>query len=434
MASFRKIVKKLIPVKLFRKIEPFGHLLESVLVNIRYGFPARGMHFIGVTGTNGKTTTTLLIHKMLVQAGYKVGVLSTVAIGMGDKIQMRAEHMTTDKASVLQKNLRDFKNAGIEWVVLEVSSHALAQNRVWGVPFEIAVMTNITHEHLDYHGTFKDYAEAKRRLFKITANNGRRLGIVNAEDPSIDRFSLTTPKSTSYGIKKGDIIADDIAMTADHSTFTAKVDQDAYRIRVNIPGEFNISNALATVAVGRELGLTKQQIETGIAALDNVPGRMHIIDAGQDFRAIVDFASTPDGFEKFFEAIKPHVKGKLVAVFGSAGQRDKAKRALQGEIAGKYADEVVLTEEDDRSEDGQAILHQIAKGAKKAGLKEDKNLHLILNREEAIGFAMTRVKNADDVVAILGKGHERTIERADGEHPWSDIEVTRAAIEAINNS
>ncbi len=434
MANFRKIVKTFIPSKLFKEIEPFGHLVESILANIRYGFPSRGMHVIGVTGTNGKTTTTLLIQKMLVQSGYKAGVLSTVAVGEGNNIRNRTEHMTTDKASTLQKTLRDFKRAGVEWAVVEVSSHALAQNRVWGVLFEIAVLTNVTHDHLDYHGTFENYLETKRRLFKIAAKNGRKLGVVNSEDPNAGRFAISTPNTVLYGIGKGDITAEDIKMTTSYSEFTAKANEDSYKIRVNIPGEFNISNALAAIAVGREIGLDKEQIEQGIASLEGVTGRMYSVEAGQKFKVMVDFASTPDGFENFFTSIKPHVKGKLIAVFGSAGRRDKSKRALQGEIASKFADEIILTEEDDRDEDGQKILAQIASGVKKPKFKEGKNLHLILNREEAIGFALTRATKSDDMVVILGKGHEDTIERSDGEHPWSDIEVTRSAIEAINNN
>ena len=433
MINIRKIVKKLIPKKLFKLIEPYGHLIESVIMNIRYGFPSHKIHIIGVTGTNGKTTTTFLIQKMLYTAGFKVGMLGTVAYGIDNDIKNQIEHITTAQASVLQSRLRDFKRAGVQWVVLETSSHSLAQYRTWGIRYEIAVMTNITNDHLDYHETFENYLESKRRMFKIAAKFGRKFGVVNADDPNADRFIKTIPRSISYGIKKGDLRATEIKLATDHSDYTATIDDDKYNIRVNIPGDFNISNSLAAVAVGRELGLNKEQIEKGIAALDGVEGRMMVVDEGQKFKVIIDFASTPDAFERFFESVRPLVKGKLIAVFGSAGRRDEAKREVQGEIAGRYSDEVVLTEEDDRDVDGNEILAQIASGAEKAGKIKDKDMFLVLDREQAIKFAFGRAKNANDTVVLLGKGHEKTIERADGEHPWREVDVAKKALKSLKN-
>lgn len=431
MADIRKVVKKLIPTKLFKRIEPAGHLVEAVAANVRYGFPSRDMHIIGVTGTNGKTTTTNLIHKMLHEAGFKVGMLSTVAYGAGDDIKPQIEHITTAQSGILQKRLRDFKRVGVEWVVLETSSHSLAQYRVWGVPYEIAIMTNVTGDHLDYHGNFDNYLEAKRRLFTLAAKNGRKFGVVNADDSNARKFVDSVPRSITYGIDDGELRADKIKLMADHSTFQATIDKEKYDIRVNIPGKFNISNSLAAIAVGRELGLSKEQIEKGIAALKGVEGRMAVIDEGQKFRVIVDHASTPDAFENFFSNVKPTTKGKLIAVFGSAGRRDEAKRVIQGEIAGRYSDEVILTEEDDRDVDGNMILEQIAEGAKKAGKIIDKDLFLILDREKAIEFALKRAKSADDTVVLLGKGHEKTIERADGEHPWDETKITKKILRKL---
>lgn len=431
MTNIRKIVKKVIPTGIFKKIEPTGHLVDSMIANVRYGFPSKKMHVIGVTGTNGKTTTTFLIHTMLHQAGYKVGMLSTVAYGVGDKIQPQIEHITTAQPNVLQKRLRDFKKAGVEWLVLETSSHSLAQYRTWGVPYEIGVMTNVTNDHLDYHGTFHNYLESKRRLFKIVAKNGRKFGIANADDPNGNKFAKTTPRSITYGINSGDLIAKNIKLYSDGLSYEAVIGSEKYNIKMNIPGIFNVSNSLAAVAVGREIGLTKTQIENGIKALESVEGRMNLINEGQKFKVIIDFASTSDAFQKFFESVRPTVKGKLVAVFGSAGRRDEEKRAVQGEIAGKYCEEVILTEEDDRDVDGNEILAQIAEGASKAGKIKDKDMFFVLDRTEAINFAMTRVNSPDDMVVILGKGHEKTIERADGEHPWRETEVVKAALKKI---
>jgi UDP-N-acetylmuramoyl-L-alanyl-D-glutamate--2,6-diaminopimelate ligase len=434
MASIRTIVKKFIPRSLFQKIEPLGHLLEAILINIRYGFPGRKLRIIGVTGTNGKTTTSFMIHRLLHESGIKAGLLTTVANGVGDNIVPQTVHITTAQAGVLQRRLRDYARQGVEWVVVETSSHALAQNRVWGLPYEIAVMTNITHEHLDYHGTFRRYVEAKRRLFKIANRHGLRFGVVNAQDPSAEKFVRTVANHTTYGIGKGQLHAEKVKLSAEGSRYQAKIDEDRYDITVNIPGEFNVSNSLAAIAVGRKLGLTKTEIEKGIAALRSVEGRMNVIDEGQPFKVIVDFASTPDAFERLFESVRPLAKGKLIAVFGSAGRRDEAKRPVQGEVAGRSADIVIVTEEDDRDVDGNQILQEIAKGAKKAKKKEGKDLFLILNREEAIGFAMTQATSKDDVVVLLGKGHEHTIERADGEYPWNEAEVARAALQALKKS
>lgn len=431
-SPLRTVVKKLVPRSLFRKIEPTGHLVEAVFANIVYGFPSRKMHVIGVTGTNGKTTTTSLIQRMLHEAGYKAALLSTVQYGVGSDIIAETKHMTTPSAPLLQKRLRDFKRQGAEWVVIETSSHALAQHRIWGIPYEIAVMTNVTGDHLDYHGTFEEYLEAKRQLFVLASKHGRKFGTANADDPNAEKFIASVPNHTTYGIKGGELRATDVELTGDHSIYQAVIGDDHYDIRINIPGEFNVSNSLAAVAVGREIGLSKEQIEQGIAATTGVEGRMMTIDEGQAFKVIVDYASTPDGFEKLFAAVRPAVKGKLIAVFGSAGRRDEAKRPAQGEIAGRYADEVIITEEDDRDIDGNQIMNEIAVGAEKAGKVRDTNLFLILDRSEAIRFAMTRVSSPDDAVVLLGKGHEKTIERADGEHAWNEAEEARKAIKALS--
>ena len=429
--NIRRIVKSIIPTSVFKRIEPTGHLLEAVLANIRYGFPGRKLRIIGVTGTNGKTTTTFMIQKMLHEAGIKVAMTSTVAYGIGDNLTYPKLHMTTTKASTLQKRLRGFARSGVEWVVIETSSHGLAQHRVWGIPYEIAVMTNITHDHLEYHGTFEKYLDAKRQLFVLANKHGLRYGVANADDANVEAFTNSVKNTTTYGINSGDIQAKDIVLTNEGSTYTAGIEGDTYKMSVSIPGEFNVSNSLAALAVGRKIGLTVEQIENGIAALKFVEGRMNAIEAGQPFKVIVDFASTPDGFQKLFESLRPLVKGKLIAVFGSAGRRDEEKRAKQGAIAAEFADVLVLTEEDNRDEDGDTILAQIAEGAETKGKTVGTNVHLVQNREEAIGFAFTLASNADDMVVLLGKGHEKTIERADGEYSWNETEVARTALEAM---
>jgi UDP-N-acetylmuramoyl-L-alanyl-D-glutamate--2,6-diaminopimelate ligase len=425
----RKIIKKFIPRNLFWRVEPYGHLLEAVFHNVINGFPARGMKVIGVTGTNGKTTTSFMIQKMLTDAGIKSGLMSTVGYGVGDDIKPQIHHMTNVSVPELMQRLKWMKSQDIEWLVLETTSHALAQNRVWGVPYSIAVLTNLTHEHLDYHRTFERYRDAKRKLFKIANNNksGQRLGIINAEDPSAEYFASDIANTVLYGLKKGDLKASDVKLNPSGSSYKATIEGSNYNIKCHIPGSFNVYNSLAVVAVGRAVGLSQKQIEQGIAALKEVEGRMTIIDEGQDFDVIVDFAHTPDSFEKLFKDLKPVVEGKLIVMFGSAGRRDEAKRAVQGELAGKYADEVIITEEDDRDIDGNQIMNQIAEGAIKAGKTIDKDLFKILDRAKAIDFAVQRA-SAGDTVLLLGKGHEKTIERADGEHPWDEIGTAKKTL------
>ncbi len=407
-------------------------MLEGILFNTMYGFPARKLKVIGVTGTNGKTTTSFLIHRMMREAGYKVGLMTTVAYGAGDNIHSQTYHMTNVTMPALMKRITQLKKEGIEWLVLETTSQGLVQNRLFGIPFHLAVMTNVTHEHLDWHVTFENYRDAKRLLFKRVNKNhhGLKTGIINAEDESSELFASDVENSILYGVKKGKLRAKNVKMTPSGSTYTADINQKKYQINCQLPGSFNIYNSLAAVGVGHVLGLNNEQIEKGIAALENVEGRMTTIDEGQDFEVIVDYAHTPDSFEKLFKDLKPLVKGKLIILFGSAGQRDEAKRPVQGELAGKYGDEVVITEEDDRDVDGQKIMEEIAAGAEKAGKARDKNLFLVHDRTEAIQFAIKQA-NKNDTVLLLGKGHEKTIERADGEHPWDEIATAHQILKAL---
>lgn len=425
----RRLVKKLIPKALFRRIEPYGHLGEAILLNLLHGFPARGIKVIGVTGTNGKTTTAFLIHRMLHEAGYKVGLMSTVAYGVGNDIQPQRTHMTTVSVPVLLKRLKAMRAQGIEWLVLETTSHALAQHRVWSMPFEIAVLTNITHEHISYHGTFERYVAAKKRLFTQTNHRagGMRVGVINADDPVAAEFAAAVANPVLYGTAAGDLQATDIKLLPTGVTYQANHGERHYHITCRLPGSFNVYNSLATVAVGEAMGLTKEQIEQGIAALEGVEGRMTQIDEGQDFTVIVDYAHSPDSFEKLFKDIKPVVKGRLIALFGSLGGGDEAKRAVQGRLAGEYADEVIVTMEDDRDEAPERIMGMIAAGVESAGKVRDRNLFLIHDRREAIQFAVNRARK-DDMVLLLGKGHEKTIEDAAGTHPWNEIEVAHKAL------
>ena len=410
--NLRKVVKKLIPKDLFPAIEPYGHWAEAIAENIIFGFPMRGLKVIGVTGTAGKTSTCTLITHMLRESGYKVAMMTTIAIDYGDGngSQPNSTRMTSLGSLKLLKAAQKIKAAGGEWLVLETTSHALAQHRVWGVPYSIVAFTNLSHDNADYHGTFEKYRAAKLRLFKQCNRNrrGLRTGIVNVDDPSGALFASSIAHPVGYGINGGDLQARDIELNPTGSYFRAVVGDDAYDIKSQLPGEFNIYNCLAAIGVSRAAGLTRQQIEGSVASLKNVEGRMNAIYEGQDFGVIVDYACTPDSFTQVFAAIKPVIKGRIITVFGSAGRRDELKRPIQGEIAGQNADILILTEEDDRDQDGMKILEEIAKGAEQAGKVRNKDLLLIHDREAAVQRAIDLAR-ADDMVLLLGKGEERVI-------------------------
>ena len=398
------------------------HVGKSVLFGTLKGFPGRKITVIGVTGTNGKTTTSFMIWKMLNHAGYKAGVMTTVGWGV-DEIHEQKEHMTTVDVSLLNKRIKTIVDSGAKYLVLELTSHALAQHRDLGIPIEIAVMTNVTHEHLDYHKTFERYRDAKRKLFKKA-----KYGVINADDPSAKFFEKDVTEYATYGIKDGDLRAKKVKLRPDGVEYEL---DDGLKIRTRIAGQFNVSNSLACVAVGRRLGLSDKQIANGIYALTEVEGRMVKIDCGQKFAAIMDYAHTPDAFEKLLPDMKKATEGRLIVMFGSAGgRRDPSKREPMGKIAGKYADVVVLTEEDDRDTPGEEILEMIAVGARKSGKKDGKDLIKILDRPSAI-LECCKMAKKGDTVLFLGKGNEKTIERADGAHDYYELDEIKKALKKI---
>ncbi len=396
------------------------HYAQSIVANLKYHSPAKKLRVIGVTGTNGKTTTCFMIWQMLRHAGYKVGIMTTVAYGV-DKLKPELGHMTTVDAETLNHRISDIKSAGAEFLVLEVTSHALSEFRTLGIPFEIAVFTNLTHDHLDYHKTFANYRNAKGRLFKKA-----KLSILNADDPATKYYQTIAKNYITYGIKSGKNRAKDLKL----ETGGVKYSFDGINIETKIPGEFNVYNSLAAALVGKELGLTDQQIKDGILSLTAVEGRMNIIDEGQPFTVIVDYAHTPDAIEKVFESLRGH-KGKIISVHGGAGRRDPATRPIRGRILAKYSDIVIITEDDSRDEDPEMIAAGFIDGAKKQGKTLGKDLFKELDRRKAIELALKSAKKGD-LVLILGKGHEKTILRADGPHDFEDTKVARNILKHLS--
>ncbi|MBQ3347965.1 UDP-N-acetylmuramoyl-L-alanyl-D-glutamate--2,6-diaminopimelate ligase [Candidatus Saccharibacteria bacterium] len=395
------------------------HYAQSLVAGIKYGWPTKRLHVIGVTGTNGKTTTCFMIWNMLKAAGYKTGLMTTVAYGVDD-LKPGLGHMTTVDALTLNRRIRSIADEGAEYLVLEVTSHALAEFRTLGIHFDIAVFTNLTHEHLDYHKTITNYRNAKGKLFKRAD-----LSILNADDPATKYYQAIAKEYITYGIKSGDFRAKSIKLAVNGVKYSC----GDINITTKIPGEFNVYNSLAAAITGRRLGLTNEQIERGISSLASVEGRMNLIDEGQPFTVIVDYAHAPDALEKVFDSIKGH-KGRIISVHGGAGRRDPSTRPIRGAILAQHSDIVIITEDDSRDEDPDTIAAGFIEGATKHGKVMDRDLFKIMNRDTAIKKAITMARPGD-VVLLLGKGHEKTILRADGPHAFEDIKVAKKHLHAL---
>ena len=344
--------------------------------------------------------------------------MTTVAYGV-DKLNPELGHMTTVDAFTLNSRIKSIADSGAEFLILEVTSHALAEFRTLGIPVEIAIFTNLTHEHLDYHKTLEGYRNAKGKLFKKA-----KFSILNADDSATKYYKTISKDYTTYGIKHGTNRPKDVKLLVSG----VKYSFHGMDIETRIPGEFNVMNSLAAVIAGEKLGLEKSDIENGIKTLASVEGRMNVIDEGQPFTVIVDYAHAPDAIEKVFNSVKDH-KGRIISVHGGAGRRDPSTRPIRGELLAKHSDIVIITEDDSRDEPLDKIMQGFVDGATKAGKTLDKDLFTEPDRKKAIKLALDKAKKGD-LVLILGKGHEKTILRADGPHDFEDIKVTKNLLKA----
>jgi UDP-N-acetylmuramoyl-L-alanyl-D-glutamate--2,6-diaminopimelate ligase len=401
-----------------------------------YGFPGRNLTVIGVTGTDGKTTTTNLIHAILQAAGYKSGMISTINAVIGDQVMDTGFHVTTPDAPDVQRYLAQMVNAGLTHVVLEVTSHGLGQYRADACEFDVAVVTNITHEHLDYHGTYESYRLAKARLFAglgstVPKSHGNpRTAVLNRDDSSFEYLSQVSAGSIlSYGFSSdADIRPEGIQYRDDGLSFEIIGKDKKITCRCALMGAFNISNCLAAIsATVFTLGVSPQAAQVGIASLKGIPGRMEMIRLGQDFTAIVDFAHTPNALTVALETARQITHGRVIAVFGSAGLRDRQKRRMMAEISLELADLTVLTAEDPRTELLEDILAEMAAGAMRKGGVEGETFWRISDRGEAIRFAISLARPGD-VILACGKGHEQSMCFGEIEYPWDDRTAMRAAL------
>lgn len=390
------------------------------------GQPSHKMTVFGVTGTNGKSTTTSIISDVFEKAGHPCGYMGTIAVRYGNV--SRVPSLTTPDAVEIHDNLRLMVEHGMEAVAMEVSSHGLAMGRVDSVDFDVAMFTNMTYDHLDYHKTMEAYFEAKQTLFKNMKPEG--VAVLNADDVSFEELVKCTPcKVVSYGIEHScDYYAENVQLAPDGSRFTLVHEDEHYEVQTNLVALYNIYNLLGAIACMHQAGLDIEAMLPHLLDIAQVDGRMEVIDEGQDFHLIVDYAHTPDGFDKVFDYADEIAEGhKVYAVFGSAGKRDKVKRKVLGAIAGKHCDLVYLTEEDPRDETAADIADMIASGVTESGGK----FVFIEDRYAAIEAAV-QAAEPGDCVLVLGKGAETYLDRVDGKHHWmGDVEASRQAVNAV---
>lgn len=399
----------------------------KVIAPYFFDYPSRKLRLIGVTGTNGKTTTTYLLKSIFNQAGYKVGVIGTIQILIEDKVIPTAN--TTPDVIELQSVLAQMVTAGIDYVVMEVSSHALALERVTGCEFDVGIFTNMTRDHLDFHHTFENYLEAKSKLFQlISTGNFAKKGktaVINGDD-SASTFILnnTVCRKITYGIEtKADINADSINVKATGAEFNVVSDYGTVPLHLNITGRFNIYNVLAAIGAAVAEGVAMETIKNALECFTSVAGRFELVQAGQDYAVIVDYAHTPDGLENILKTAKEIAKNRIIVVFGCGGDRDRTKRPIMGRLAVQYGDVVIATSDNPRTEDPAFILEEIEAGIKD-NLVSGKEYEKIVDRRSAIAKAL-QLAQPDDIVIIAGKGHENYQILKDKTIHFDDKEVVR---------
>lgn len=420
---------------------PDDRLAVAQLSAALFDYPARKLKVVGVTGTDGKTTTSTLIHAILKAAGRKADVITTIRAEIGGREYDTGFHVTTPEAFDVQRYLHLMVEAGTEIVVLETTSHALDQGRVACVDYDVAVVTNVTHEHLDWHGSWENYMASKARLFEALNGSYRKPGtpkvaVVNADDRSYTWLKkIPSDMQWVYGLERNaqpDISADEIEYTPGGTRFVALTPVADIPVRLRLPGKHNIYNAMAAIGAALALGADKEAVRKGLASVEQIRGRMEWVReaAPFGFDMVVDFAHTPNALEKTLELARQIVRprdGRVIVVFGSAGLRDREKRGLMGHVAGRLADVTVITAEDPRTEQVEAISAEIARAMREEGRTEGVDFFQVHDRAEAIAFAVQHARPGD-IVLTCGKAHESSMCYGTDETPWDEFAAVRAAL------
>ena len=428
--NLTKTARKVLPKSALVGLEKTYRKSRAKIISARFGNPARDLRVIAVTGTNGKTTTVNFLNEILKEAGYRTAMFSTANIEIAGEQTVNDTNSTTATVARLQKFFRDAKKADVEFALIEATSHALDQYKFEGIPIEMAIMTNLTQDHLDYHKTMENYAAAKAKLFEMNPN----LVVLNADDEWFDYFNnfATESQKITYGEgESADVKIEKFKLYKKGSEANLRIDNNVeLEIATNLPGEFNIYNMTAAAAGAYLLGISLKDIQEGIANLEGVSGRFEYATPGLPFDTIVDYAHTPDALEKLLKSAKEISKNRTILVFGACGDRDREKRPIMGKIAQDLADRIIITDEENYTEDATQIREEIISGISKKNDKLPANIQEIPDRKEAIRKAL-QIAGKGDIVLITGLGHEvyRVI---DGEKtPWNDTQIVREIAQEI---
>lgn len=428
-------MKKLIP----QSIKNVYHLFQAILANFWYGFPTRKLKVIGITGTDGKTTTAQMAAKILEEADKKVAMASTINFRINGEEKKNLSHFTTLSSFSVQKFAKQAVEADCEYLVLETSSHSLDQYRVWGIDYKTAVITNVTREHLDYHKTMDKYRRAKAKLFRkaqvaiVNLDMEKPEEYLNCGAENIFGYSLRISNSkfqisNQFQNKKFKTIsAENVELGIDKSIFSV----DGKKFVLNLIGDFNIENALAAIAIGVSENISLETCARALEKITGVPGRMEYVENNRGLNILVDFALTPVALEKLYSALlkikKP--EARIIAVFGSCGERDRGKRPIMGGVVSQYSDSVIVTNDEPYREDPAQIINEIVMGIKEK--KENENFWIIPDRREAIAKALQLAKT-DDIIAVTGMGAEESMVVGDQKIPWNDKKVILEELEKID--
>ena len=428
--NLTKTARKVLPKSALVGLEKSYRKSRAKIISARFGNPARDLRVIAVTGTNGKTTTVNFLNEILKEAGYRTAMFSTANIEIAGEQTVNDTNSTTATVARLQKFFRDAKKADVEFALIEATSHALDQYKFEGVPIEMAIMTNLTQDHLDYHKTMENYAAAKAKLFEMNPN----FMVLNADDEWFDYFNNFAAESQKITYGEGesaDVKIEKFKLYKKGSEANLRIDNNVeLEIATNLPGEFNIYNMTAAAAGAYLLGISLKDIQEGIANLEGVSGRFEYATPGLPFDTIVDYAHTPDALEKLLKSAKEISKNRTILVFGACGDRDREKRPIMGKVAQDLADRIIITDEENYTEDATQIREEIISGISKKNDKLPANIQEIPDRKEAIRKAL-QIAGKGDIVLITGLGHEvyRVI---DGEKtPWNDTQIVREIAQEI---
>ncbi len=414
-------VKKLIPDR--HPIRLLYHKIMAFIAAVIYGFPGRKMIVIGVTGTNGKTTTLNLLNNILTKAGHKVGMATTINFQIGEQRWINDTKQTTVSPFYLQKLLKRMANEKCKYALVEVTSHAITQSRIYGINFDVALITNISADHVEYHGSLNNYVATKGKLFKKVSKGKKKFGIqkvliMNSDDQFYSFFNqFVADRKMTYGLKSATIYAGNLQKKPEGTEFMLNVPNNSIPIKLPLPGEFNVYNSLAAASICLALQVPLEDIKSGLEQSATIAGRLEHVDAGQNYSVIVDYAHAPESLENLLKLYRGLTKGKIFLVFGATGGgRDKAKRPKMGMIANEYADYIIVTNDDPYEEDEWGIIDQVSQGIPR---KEGHDFWKIPDRKEAIRLALT-MAHEDDCVLVAGKGAEEVMMLRGKKVVWND--------------